>query len=118
MGGAGSDYVDMQSVGLPPPDASAALLARIAQGDREAFSHFYDAFAGLALGLIRRVLRDSTACEEVLQEVFWQIWQEAARYDPRRGSPEAWVVMRAKTRARLGLERLRSLMKREGQTPA
>src|SRR6266536_734461 len=37
-GGAGSDYVDMQSVGLPPPDASAGLLARIAQGDREAFS--------------------------------------------------------------------------------
>ncbi len=110
MGGAGSDYVDMQSVGLPPPDASAALLARIAQGDREAFSHFYDAFAGLALGLIRRVLRDSTACEEVLQEVFWQIWQEAARYDPRRGSPEAWVVMRAKTRA---IDRLRAIRRRE-----
>jgi RNA polymerase sigma-70 factor, ECF subfamily len=108
--GAGSDYVDMQSDGLPPSDASAALLARIAQGDREAFSRFYDAFAGLALGLIRRVLRDPAACEEVLQEVFWQIWQEAARYDPRRGSPEAWVVMRAKTRA---IDRLRAIRRRE-----
>ena len=98
----------MQSV--PSPDASAGLLARIAQGDREAFGRFYDAFAGLALGLIRRILRDPAASEEVLQEVFWQIWQEAARYDPHRGSPEAWVVMRAKTRA---IDRLRAIRRRE-----
>jgi RNA polymerase sigma-70 factor, ECF subfamily len=93
-----------------PPDAPVALLARIAQGDREAFGRFYDAFAGLALGLIRRILRDPAASEEVLQEVFWQVWQEAARYDPRRGSPEAWIVMRAKTRA---IDRLRAIRRRE-----
>jgi RNA polymerase sigma-70 factor (ECF subfamily) len=92
------------------PDAPVALLARIAQGDREAFGRFYDVFAGLALGLIRRILRDPAASEDVLQEVFWQIWQEAARYDPRRGSPEAWVVMRAKTRA---IDRLRAIRRRE-----
>ena len=100
----------MQSVSVPPPDAAAGLLARIALGDREAFGRFYDAFAGLALGLIRRILRDPTASEEVLQEVFWQVWQEAARYDPRRGSPEAWLVMRAKTRA---IDRLRAIRRRE-----
>ena len=99
----------MQPAGTPP-DAPVALLARIAQGDREAFGRFYDAFAGLALGLIRRILRDPTTSEEVLQEVFWQIWQEAARYDPRRGSPEAWIVMRAKTRA---IDRLRAIRRRE-----
>jgi RNA polymerase sigma-70 factor (ECF subfamily) len=99
----------MQPAGTPP-DAPAALLARIAQGDREAFGRFYDAFAGLALGLIRRILRDPAASEKVLQEVFWQIWQEAARYDPRRGSPEAWVVMRSKTRA---IDRLRAIRRRE-----
>jgi len=87
-----------------------ALLARIAQGDREAFGHFYDGFAGLALGLIRRIVRDPAASEEVLQEVFWQIWQEATRYDPRRGSPEAWVVMRAKTR---GIDKPRAIRRRE-----
>src|SRR5215469_14505942 len=88
----------MSSVSVPPSDVSAGLLARIAQGDREAFGRFYDAFAGLALGLIRRILRDPAAAEEVLQEVFWQIWREAARYDPRRGSPEAWLIVRAKRR--------------------
>ena len=107
---AGSHDVDMQSVGVPPSNASAGLLARIAQGDREAFGRFYDAFAALALGLIRRIVRDPAASEEVLQEVFWQIWQEAARYDPRRGSPEAWLVMRAKTRA---IDRLRAIRRRE-----
>ena len=100
----------MSSVSVPPSDVSAGLLARIAQGDREAFGRFYDAFAGLALGLIRRILRDPAAAEEVLQEVFWQIWREAARYDPQRGSPEAWLIMRAKTRA---IDRLRAMRRRE-----
>jgi RNA polymerase sigma-70 factor, ECF subfamily len=99
----------MQTAGVPT-EAAVALLGMIAQGDREAFSRFYDGFAGLAFGLIRRILRDPAACEEVLQEVFWQIWREAARYDPRRGSPEAWVVMRAKTRA---IDRLRAMRRRE-----
>ena len=108
-GMAGSDYARMQTAGTPT-DAAVALLARIAQGDREAFGRFYDAFAGLALGLIRRILRDPAASEEVLQEVFWQIWREAARFDPRRGSPEAWVVMRSKTRA---IDRLRAMRRRE-----
>jgi RNA polymerase sigma-70 factor (ECF subfamily) len=108
-GMAGSPYAHMQPVGTSP-DAPVALLARIAQGDREAFGRFYDAFAPLALGLIRKILRDPAASEEVVQEVFWQIWQEAARYDPRRGSPEAWVVMRAKTRA---IDRLRAIRRRE-----
>lgn len=99
----------MQLAGTPP-DAPDALLARIAQGDREAFGRFYDAFAPLALGLIRRILRDPAASEEVLQEVFWQIWREAARYDPGRGSPEAWVVMRSKTRA---IDKLRAIRRRE-----
>ena len=99
----------MASVPAHSADA-ATLIARIAEGDTEAFSRFYDAFAATALGLIRRILRDPAAAEEVLQEVFWQVWQEAPRYDPRRGSPEAWLVMRAKTRA---IDRLRAIRRRE-----
>ena len=69
---------------MPPAgawsDDAAALIARIAQGDREAFSRFYDAFARTTFGLIRRVLRDSAPAEEVLQEVFWQVWRECRRH--------------------------------------
>jgi RNA polymerase sigma-70 factor (ECF subfamily) len=80
----------------PSPDDPAALIARIARGDRDAFGRFYDAFPG--------------AAEDVLQEVFWQVWREAAQYDPGRGRPEAWLLMRARTRA---IDRLRSMRRRE-----
>ena len=89
---------------------TGALITRIAAGDRDAFSRFYDLLAPTAFGLIRRVLRDPEAAAEVLQEVFWQVWREARQYDPKRGSPEAWLVMRAKTRA---IDRLRSVRRRD-----
>jgi RNA polymerase sigma-70 factor (ECF subfamily) len=98
----------MSSVGAG--SETSALIARIAAGDRDAFSRFYDLLAPTAFGLIRRVLRDPEAAAEVLQEVFWQVWREAPRYDPTRGSPEAWLVMRAKTRA---IDRLRSIRRRD-----
>jgi RNA polymerase sigma-70 factor, ECF subfamily len=89
---------------------TSALITRIAAGDRDAFSRFYDLLAPTAFGLIRRVLRDPEAAAEVLQDVFWQVWREASQYDPTRGSPEAWLVMRAKTRA---IDRLRSIRRRD-----
>jgi len=46
----------------------------------------------------------------VLQEVFWQVWREAPAYDPGRGSPEAWLVMRARTRA---IDKVRSIRRKE-----
>jgi RNA polymerase sigma-70 factor (ECF subfamily) len=95
---------------VPSSESSGALIAAIAAGDRDAFSRFYDLTAPMAFGLIRRVLRDPEAAAEVLQEVFWQVWQEAPRYDPTRGTAEAWLVMRAKTRA---IDRLRSIRRRD-----
>jgi RNA polymerase sigma-70 factor (ECF subfamily) len=94
----------------PSSDEAARLVARIAAGDRDAFGRFYDAFARAAFGLIRRVLRDQQASEEVLQDVFWQVWREAPQYDARRGSPAAWLFMRAKARA---IDKLRSIRRRE-----
>ena len=89
------------------------LIRRMAGGDRDAFAAFYDAYAALAFGLIRRILRNAAEAEEVLQEVFWEIWRSAADYDPKRGSPEAWVVMRAKSR---GIDRARSIRRRGEMT--
>ena len=48
------------------------LLRRMAGGDRDAFATFYDAYAPLAFGLIRRILRNAAEAEEVFQEVFWR----------------------------------------------
>lgn len=86
-------------------EPAAELVARVAGGDVRAFERLYDRYAGLAFGLIRRVLADREAAQDVLQEVFWQVWKDARGYDPARGSVEAWLVMRARSRA---IDRLRA----------
>ena len=82
----------------------------MALGDREAFAQFYDRFAALAFGLILRIVRDRRDAGEVLQDVFWEAWQAAGAYDPARGTPEAWVAVRARARA---IDRVRSLRRRK-----
>jgi RNA polymerase sigma-70 factor (ECF subfamily) len=81
----------------------------MAAGDRAAFTPFYDRYAALAFGLLRRMLRDADEAAEVLQDVFWELWLGAAEYDPARGSPEAWVTVRARSR---GIDRVRSVRRR------
>jgi RNA polymerase sigma-70 factor, ECF subfamily len=85
------------------------LLSRLARGDHAALGEFYDLYAGLAHGLAVRILRDASEAEDVVQEVFVQVWRQAARYDPGRGSPVAWVCTIARTRA---LDRLRRRVSR------
>lgn len=76
----------------PASSLAPELVARIARGDRAAFERFYDTHASFAFGLIRRVLHDRESAEEVLQEVFWQVWQDAAGYDPDRGTPQREAI--------------------------
>jgi RNA polymerase sigma-70 factor, ECF subfamily len=83
---------------------AVTLLRRLSGGDQSALGEFYDLYAGLVNGIALRVLRDATESEDVVQEVFVQIWRQATRYDPGRGSPEAWICTMTRTRA---LDRLR-----------
>jgi len=85
------------------------LLRRLASGDADALGEFYDLYAGLANGLALRILRRVSDAEDVVQEVFVQVWRQAARYDPERGSPQAWLSIMTRTRA---LDRLRRLVSR------
>jgi RNA polymerase sigma-70 factor (ECF subfamily) len=88
---------------------STDLIRGMAAGDRQAFAEFYDRFAPLVYPLIMRVVRERADAADVLQEVFWESWQGAAGYDPARGTPEAWIVMRARTRA---IDRVRAIRRR------
>jgi RNA polymerase sigma-70 factor (ECF subfamily) len=90
----------------------ADLIRGMGEGDREAFSRFYDRYAPLVYPLIARVVRERADASEVLQDVFWECWQSAGTYDPARGTPEAWVVMRARARA---IDMVRSV-RRRGET--
>ena len=89
--------------------AGEDLIVRMAQRDTEALARFYDRYAPFALSLILRIVRDRTDASEVLQDVFWEAWKAAGAYDPARGTPEAWVAMRARARA---IDRVRSLRRR------
>ena len=90
----------------------AELIRRMAEGDRDAFARFYDRHARQVYPLILRIVRDAADAADVLQEVFWEAWRSAAAYDPGRGTPEAWIFMRARTRA---IDRVRAV-RRRGET--
>ena len=65
------------------------LLTQVARGDESAFAALYDHLGPSVYGLARRVIRDPARAEEVAQEVFLQVWQTAARFDPERGRAKA-----------------------------
>lgn len=102
--------VDMVIDGVDVPedgsvDHAADLLVASAAGDQEAFARLYDLLSGRVFGLILRVLVDRAQSEEVLQEVFLEVWQSAERFVPNRGQGRSWILTIAHRRA---VDRVRS----------
>jgi RNA polymerase sigma-70 factor (ECF subfamily) len=85
------------------------LLRRIAGGDRSAFSSFYDQYSGLLFSIAVKVLNDAKEAEDVLQEVFMQIWNKADAYDPLLGRPASWAVTLTRNKA---IDRIRASQRR------
>lgn len=88
----------------PPSPAPAlnnlvGLLQRTADGDHQAFGEFYRLTSRQVTGLVRRVVIDRELSEEVVQEVFIVVWQDAAKYRATAGSPTAWLMTIAHRRA-------------------
>jgi len=75
------------------------LLGQIATGDQAAFAEFYQLTARRVFGMARRVLIDAELSEDTTQEVFLQVWQNAARFNPDAGSPLAWLMTISHRRA-------------------
>jgi RNA polymerase sigma-70 factor (ECF subfamily) len=95
--------------GTPGMTGGVELIRGMALGDRDAFARFYDRYASLVYPVVLNIVRDAADAADVVQEVFWESWQNAAAYDPARGSAEAWLFTRARTRA---LDRLRAVRRR------
>ena len=90
-----------------------ALMAAVARGDRDALSRLYDQYNRLVFTLCLRVIRDRGEAEDLLIEVFQELWARSDRYDPTRGSPLTYLSTLARSRA---IDRLRSRSKAIGAT--
>lgn len=86
------------------------ILRAIAGGDEQALSALYDRYRLILFGLILRILHSQPEAEDVLQEVFLQVWRRASDFDEARGRPFTWLVTLARSRA---IDRLRSLGSRD-----
>jgi RNA polymerase sigma-70 factor (ECF subfamily) len=99
------DGIEVPEDGADPVDLVGVLLVQTAQGDQDAFARMYDVLSPRVFGLILRVLVDRAQSEEVLQEVFLEVWQSAGRFAPNRGQGRSWVLTIAHRRA---VDRVRS----------
>jgi RNA polymerase sigma-70 factor (ECF subfamily) len=97
-------------LGADSLNSPAYLIRQTANQDREAFSQLYDRFSCLVYTLAMRMLRMPSDAEDLLQEVFVQVWHQANRYSEERGSPEAWIINIARSRA---IDKLRARRRME-----
>lgn len=77
----------------------AGLLSRIALGDRQAFESLYRITSAQLFGIVLRINRDRSQAEEVLQEVFVNVWRSASGFDGRLAQPFTWLTSVARNKA-------------------
>jgi RNA polymerase sigma-70 factor, ECF subfamily len=93
------------SLRVPENGREIALAARLVSGDEAALREVYQAHAAAVNGLALRILSNEALAEEVVQDVFVRLWEEPARFEPRRGPLRAFLLTMAHSRA---VERVRA----------
>jgi len=98
--------------GAEQNDSDWSLLERVVQQDEFALAALYDRYSGLVYAEAMRILRDPGAAEEVLQDLFHQVWRTAEKFDPARGSFPGWLLVAARNRS---ISRLRRRSSRDDE---
>jgi len=88
------------------------LVSRLKSGDQSSFSELYDRYSGALNGIVSRIVLDSEASQDVLQDTFIKIWKNIERYDGSKGSLFTWMLNIARNTS---IDSLRKL-KKEGKT--
>jgi RNA polymerase sigma factor (sigma-70 family) len=81
------------------PDDTSPLLQRCASGDRAAFRRLYDRWGSRLYGIALRITRQPGMASDAVHDAFLQVWQQANRFDPGRGSAESWLIGLTRYRA-------------------
>jgi RNA polymerase sigma-70 factor (ECF subfamily) len=103
---------------LVQADREGVLLERIVRRDEAAFTELFDRLSPLVLGFLIRLLGRRDEAEEVLQEVFLQVWHQASRYVPERATAKGWIFLIARSRALDTIRSREARRKREEGTGA
>ncbi len=82
-----------------------AWIAAVGRGDERALGLLYDATLGRVYGMALRITRQPATAEEVAEDVYWQVWRQALRFDANRGNAMTWLLTIARTRALDALRR-------------
>ncbi|WP_236838695.1 sigma-70 family RNA polymerase sigma factor [Caldalkalibacillus salinus] len=90
----------------PPstPSRGEALLAQVKAGSTDAFEHFYDLYVRYVFGIAMKMLKNKSDAEDLCHDVFLEIYRNPHSFDPQRGSIEAWIAVKTRSRC---LDRLR-----------
>ena len=83
------------------------LLADCAQGDGGAFRRLYDSQSGLLYAVALRITYDAALASDAVHDAMLQVWRNAARFDPARGNPRAWLASLVRYRALDAIARTR-----------
>ncbi len=116
---ADAEWVDeSDAAGEKSPDGRAAYavdratepnlriwIGQVVEREEDALSRLYDAMAGRIYGLALRITRNVQTAEEVVEDTFWQVWRQAPRFDPERGSAAGWMLNMTRSRALDALRR-------------
>lgn len=94
----------------------AGLLGQIARKNERALAELYDRTSPLVYGLALRIVRERSAAEDILQEVYMQVWRLADAFDPARGTVLSWIVTIARSRALDSLRSSRALLSHENNS--
>lgn len=81
------------------PSADEPLMVRIQNGDEQALGLLFERYANVVLGIGLKILRDRQEAEELVQDVFFQIYRKSHLFDPRRGATRSWLLQTAYHRA-------------------
>jgi RNA polymerase sigma-70 factor, ECF subfamily len=96
------------------PALDTDIMQRMAGGDESAIGALYDRWVDTVNALVTHIVADPEDAEEVVASVFWQAWQQSARWSAEQGEPGGWLLAIARSRS---LERLRVLRRRRGEQP-
>jgi RNA polymerase sigma-70 factor (ECF subfamily) len=91
----------------PSPEDDAALLALVQAGDGQAMATLYDRYSRVVYSVALRVLGDPASAEDILQEVFMQIWRNPDSFTAARGSLGGWLAIVSRNRSIDNLRRKR-----------